>query len=721
MAKNATPQSGDGSPTGPFRGSHRALLAEVSDMVTVSDREGRILYATPATESVTGHTPEQFAAMRPFETIHPEDRPRCEEAFERLAGEPGLSLEIEHRFRHKDGSWRWVEGTFRSLFEEPEVGGLVATVRDITERKRAEEALRGSEERLQLALDASAMGTFTYYPEEDRSVPDARMLELFGLPEDGVLNLAAALEIMIHPEDGERYAEAVARSTDPAGSGELREEICLIHPDGSEHWVSVMARVFFEGERPRRMVGNAMEVTERKRAEEVLRESEERQAFLLKLSDAIRPLAHPVEIQRTAMDVVAGHLSIASAVYFDKDPDGARAAVREGYKSARIAFPSSVRISDFGSFMPGDFRKGETISYEDAETDPRLEAQRDTFRALGIRAGVGVPLVKARRLAAVLAINHTQPRRCTDGELRLLEEVTERTWSAVERARAEEALRESEEKYRMLVENVGGHAVFLLDADGLVTEWTASARRVKGYSAEEVIGRHLSQFCTPEEIEAGEPGRELAEAAETGRAEREAWRVKKGGERIWVNEVATAVRNDDGELVGFAKIARDLTERMRAEEALRESEERYRLAVEAADLGRWELVPDTGEFHTSSTCNRHLGIPEDARPTHEGHFEHIHPDDHAMIHERLGRAFQEGGEFEVEYRVIHMAGGVRRNPLPRPHAAQLGLYPRPPHGHHARRHRGQGARGGEGEGPRPRAHRPGRGRRARAHKPRATR
>jgi PAS domain S-box-containing protein len=134
----------------------------------------------------------------------------------------------------------------------------------------------------------------------------------------------------------------------------------------------------------------------------------------------------------------------------------------------------------------------------------------------------------------------------------------------------EELLQQSEERYRLLVESVKDYAIFMLDPDGYVVTWNEGAQRIKGYAAEEALGRHFSAFYLPEDVAAGLPQRLIEAAARDGRAEDETWRVRKDGSRFWADVVLTALRDPAGKLRGFAKVTRDLTERRRNEEQARQ-------------------------------------------------------------------------------------------------------------------------------------------------------
>ncbi|MGY4154265.1 MULTISPECIES: hybrid sensor histidine kinase/response regulator [Bradyrhizobium] len=185
-----------------------------------------------------------------------------------------------------------------------------------------------------------------------------------------------------------------------------------------------------------------------------------------------------------------------------------------------------------------------------------------------------------------------------------------------------EAAQTSDDRYRLLVEAITDYAIYMLDRDGRVTSWNPGARRFKGYEADEIIGRHFSTFYTDAERAQNVPALALAEAESTGRFEREGWRVRKDGTQFWAHVVIDAIRSPEGDLVGFAKITRDLTERRAAETKLRESEEQFRLLVQSVTDYAIFMLDAGGHVASWNAGAQHIKgyAPEEIIGRHFSHF-----------------------------------------------------------------------------------------------------
>lgn len=534
------------------------------------------------------------------------------------------------------------------------------------------------------------------------------------------------LRARCHPEDQQLIGAIIPDAA--AGATYFERDVRVLR-HGETRWMHVRGQVMLgtDGE-PTRVVGVALDITGRKR-------QELNGELLHKIDQDLARLHARDEILRAVGERLAGYFPDARLTLAEVDED--RDAVSVVYDSRMQALAEEMgvqRLSEYASeawLHPQ--RSGQVVAVDDLVTDPRFLGRADAYVPWGIRAKVLAPFASDGKIRFMLALQKGAPYHWRQDEIELIGELASRIYARLERARAEEALRQSEERLRRtlevetvgvlffnlggritdannaflrmsgysrhelaslhwqaltpeewmpdseyaarelketgqtqpyvkelvrrdssrwwalcaprvlpggagdccvefiiditdarqakealrrsearlrtLVENIHDYAIYGTDSDGLITDWTEGATRVMGYAAQEMIGQHISRFYPPEDVAAHLSQRELSEAAQSGRTEREAWRVRRDGRRFWANEITTPIRSADGRLLGFTVISRDLTAQKLLEEERQGQLERERKAREDAEaflgvLSHELRTPVTSIYGTASLIAR---------------------------------------------------------------------------------------------------------------------
>lgn len=265
-------------------------------------------------------------------------------------------------------------------------------------------------------------------------------------------------------------------------------------------------------------------------------------------------------------------------------------------------------LSDYtdGAFRPF-LTAGLPMVVDDVRTHPNV-THPERFHALGISSFIIAPILKGGRWVFQVAVCNAEPRAWRPREVELVLEVTARVWARVERDLADEELRQSEERSRLVLENLQDYALFTLDPEGRISACNGGGLSAIGYDDQEVLGRHFRIFYPPDECGMGVPEAVLSQVRDTGRSESEGWRVGRDGRQLWMNQIVTAVRGEEG-LVGYVAIARDMTERRETERARLHKEKEATLLAERNRMAQ-ELHDSLAQGFT--VIKLHIELAEEA-------------------------------------------------------------------------------------------------------------
>jgi PAS domain S-box-containing protein len=489
------------------------------------DLNGKIVLSGPGVENVLGYTAEELAGKN-FEMLYEKGNQADSASFCLKKAKVSGKCEEEVWMKRKNGTLFWASCTFSSVYDkEKNVTGYSVLIKDFSEKKVKEEALKKSEEKTKLLIEG--VKDYAIYMID----PDGKIVSwnegarnLNGYSEQEIIG--KNISIFYTPEAiGEDYPQYEIKQAKKRGRFE--NEGIRIRKNGTSFFANEIITPIYNKEN--KLIGYSKitrDLTEIKEAEESLRKSEEKYRLLVE--------------------------GVGDYAIFMLSPKGFIESWNEGAKRFKGYSEKEAIGKHFSIFYTKEARES---GYPDFELEQARKKGR--FEDEGLRVRKDGSTFYAN--VVITAIFNSKKELIGFSKI---------TRDMTEIKETEELLRRSEEKHRLLIEAVKDYAIYMLDPDGHVASWNEGAKRLNGYTEREITGRHFSIFYPVDKRKSGYPDYELEQARKKGRFEDDGLRVRKDGSTFYANVIITALYNSEKKLIGFSKIIRDLSERKQAEENL---------------------------------------------------------------------------------------------------------------------------------------------------------
>ena len=450
----------------------RALTENSLDILIIANREGNITYVSPSLQNVLGYSPEELRGKNLLDHIHAEDAPRVKESFDLALQHPGRTVKVQYRCRHSNGEWRRLELVGKNRLADLEIGGIVASCRDVTERWRAEEELRDSERQYRLLFHSNPnpMWVFDLESQMFMEVNEAA-IQIYGYSREEFLKMTIA--DLRPPEKNGNHRKAIM--PDDARQGIIwrhrRKDGSLL--DVEVIWSPMVFRHHFAA------LTMAVDVTER-------RELEHRNVVFSRLSHRLSSATTAAEaamIICEAADSLFRWSDFALDLY-DAERDEVHSLLNiTTVEGQRLEVPPAPQPKTVNVLVRRVIEKGAEL----------LDARDTTEYAA---ATMLAPITKGDAVIGLLLIQNHRPGSYSRSDLEMLQTLADQCGGALERVRAEQALRESQQRFRDLFEN-SPDAIFVEDLDGTVLDANFTACVLHGMTRDQLIGKNAIRDLTP--------------------------------------------------------------------------------------------------------------------------------------------------------------------------------------------------------------------------------